>query len=194
MRAATASPPHAVTDGCAPSDADLVDRARRGDETAYATIYLRHQRRVTLVVRSRLGRQGDPADAVQDTFTAAWRSLHALRDPEKLGPWLAQIARRTAIDHGRRHRRQPVADSDELLHDVPDPGPTAQDLLDLTALAGRLDAGIQSLAPRDARAIALAVHLGFGPDQIGAALGVTPGNAKVILHRARHRLRLAAAS
>jgi len=36
---------------------------------------------------------------------------------------------------------------------------------------------------------ALAAEFGFGPTEIAAALGITPGNAKVVLHRARRRLR-----
>lgn len=172
-------------------DADLVARARTGDEGAYATLVGRHQAAVTAVARRRLGDQGDPADVVQETFLAAWSHLDSLREPDRLRPWLLQIARRAAIDHGRRHRRTPVEFDDEHLASVADEGPALDELVALAELAERLGVALSGLSRRDAAAISLATHLGLGPDEIGAALGVTPGNAKVILHRARRRLRAA---
>ena len=49
------------------------------------------------------------------------------------------------------------------------------------------------LSPRDAAAVTMVTQLGFAPGQVAAALGVTPGAAKVIVHRARRRLRNALA-
>ncbi len=174
-----------------PTDADLVDRARRGDDQAYAVIYARYRRAVHGVARARLGAQGDPADVVQETFTAAWRHLGSLRDPARLRPWLMQIARRTAIDHGRRYRRAPVDVGNDLVAPVEDEGPSPEDVAELTELVGRLDVAVAGLSARDATAIVLAARMGFGPAEIAEALNVTPGNAKVILHRARKRLRAA---
>jgi len=39
--------------------------------------------------------------------------------------------------------------------------------------------------------VSMVVHLGFGPDEVAAALGISRGNVKVVLHRARRRLRAA---
>ena len=174
------------------SDAELVERAVLGDTAAFGLAYERHHTVVTRVVAARLGRQGDPADAVQDVFTVAWRRLHTLRDPAQLRPWLLQIARRTAIDHGRRFRRRDDDPAgDEVLATVADDGPGPEELGELGELARRLDVGLHGLSRRDATAIGLATHFGFGSQEIAEALGVTPGNAKVILHRARRRLRAA---
>lgn len=173
------------------ADADLVAHARAGDDRAYAAIYARYHRSVHQVARARLGAQGDPADVVQEAFTAAWRRLDTLRDPDRLHPWLMQIARRTAIDHGRRYRRRPVDLGDDLIAPVEDDGPSPEDLAELTELAARLDVAVAGLSRRDATAIVLAARFGLGPEGIAEALRVTPGNAKVILHRARRRLRAA---
>lgn len=179
----TRAPDDAVT------DAELVDRARAGDDDAYAAIYVRHVGAVRDVARARLGPQGDPADVVQETFTAAWHHLDGLRQPERLRPWLLQIAARAAIDHGRRYRRASNHRGEVLLEEVEDPGPSPDDAVALGILVRQVNAGIDNLCRRDATVIALAAHLGFGSEEIAEALGVTPGNAKVILHRARGRLR-----
>ncbi|HEX7133252.1 MAG TPA: sigma factor-like helix-turn-helix DNA-binding protein, partial [Iamia sp.] len=75
----------------------------------------------------------------------------------------------------------------------PDPGPGPDDLVAAADLARRLGVGVQGLSRRDALTLALVVDLGFGPAEVAVALGVSEGNAKVILHRARRRLRQAVA-
>ena len=37
-------------------------------------------------------------------------------------------------------------------------------------------------------AVVLVAELGFSPAALGAALGISPGSAKVVIHRARRRL------
>ena len=172
------------------SDSALVARLRAGDDRAFREIYLRHEPGVRAIVRARLGAQGDPVDAVQDVFATAWIRLGGLRDPACLRPWLAQIARRTAIDHGRRAARAPVGPGEPALLAVPDPRPGPEEEVTARDLADRLGRALRDLSPRDATAMALAAA---GPAAVAAALGVSEGNAKVIVHRARRRLRTAAA-
>ncbi|MFV2039642.1 MAG: RNA polymerase sigma factor, partial [Acidimicrobiales bacterium] len=69
--------------------------------------------------------------------------------------------------------------------------PTPDLEAELRELALALRTGVAALSPRDATALSLTVHLGFGPTEVAAALGISYGNAKVVLHRARHRLRSA---
>jgi RNA polymerase sigma factor (sigma-70 family) len=45
-------------------------------------------------------------DLAQETFLSAWKSLSGMNDPEKLAPWLCQIARRKAIDFQRSNLRE----------------------------------------------------------------------------------------
>ena len=51
-------------------------------------------------------------EATQQTFVKAWRAA-ATFDPRELGPWLATIARRTAIDLHRREARRATEPLDE---------------------------------------------------------------------------------
>ena len=48
---------------------------------------------------------------------------------------------------------------------------------------------VAGLSARDAAAVRLVTDFGFSPEDLGPALGVTPGAARVVLHRARRRLR-----
>src|SRR5215470_317407 len=92
------------------ADAELVARSRRRDASAFGALVERHQR---LVVGVALARCGDPAlaeDIAQEAFVAAWRDLDRLRDDERVGPWVAGIARNLAANAARdRARRRDAA-------------------------------------------------------------------------------------
>lgn len=185
-------------DGADATEVALVVRAAGGDPDAFTELHGRYLRLVDSVVRAELRRgatAADRDDVVQEVFTLAWQRLGQIKDPARFRPWLLQIARRAVIDHARRAGRRPVLDGDdELALDQQADGRAGPDeLAELADLAGRLRSSIDGLSRRDATAITLAVQFGFGPAEIAEALGITPNNAKVVLHRARTRLRAAVA-
>ena len=73
-----------------PDDAELVHRARAGDRWAEEMIYRRHVGRLTRIAARLLRHGADVEDVVQETFLAAYADLGALREPSRLGPWLAR--------------------------------------------------------------------------------------------------------
>lgn len=78
------------------SDAELVGKAKNGDVPAFERIVLRYERSVRSVAWVYLRNSNACDDATQETFIAAYRSLSGLKETEKFGPWLMQIARRTS--------------------------------------------------------------------------------------------------
>jgi RNA polymerase sigma-70 factor, ECF subfamily len=94
-----------VINGGTEHDAQLLDRVRRGDEQAMATIYDRYSRIVYSVALRVLRDSASAEDVLQDVFLGLWRR------PEKfvsargsLGGWLAVVARNRSIDSLRRKR------------------------------------------------------------------------------------------
>lgn len=174
------------------SDSGLVLAARQGDEAAFSELYGRHVGAVRLAVSDHVSDGASQEDLVQETFIRALAALEQLQDMEKFRPWLLQIARHAAIDE-RRRRSAIVLDSmnEETAPELVsrDPGPV--ELSELQDLAGRVRSGLARMSSRDALVLSLSVQFGFGPRDIADALGITVNNAKVVLHRARRRLRLA---
>lgn len=174
-------------------DAALVERAAAGQPAAFDELYRRYETSVRSIVRAETRRAADVNDIVQDAFTLAWRRIGSLRDAERFRPWLMQIARRAVIDHARRTARRPLLDDDdELALDQAtsdEPGP--DEVNELRELSQQLQGALAGLSRRDATAITLAAQFGFGPNEIAAAIGTSPNTAKVVLHRARARLRAA---
>ena len=99
------------------TDAELVEAARAGDKRAFVEIVARHQAMVCGVALGILGDFAASEDAGQEAFLTAWRKIHELREPERLRPWLGQIARNAALGHLRRTRGEAPLEGVEILAD-----------------------------------------------------------------------------
>ena len=127
-------------------------------------------------------------DVVQETFARALASLDKLREPDRFRSWILSIARHTAIDDRRsRSRLAPLGDETAGALASDDRGP--EEVAELGELAALLQVCVGDLTPRDATALYLVTHLGLSPAEVGKSLGISPGAAKVAVHRARQRLR-----
>jgi RNA polymerase sigma factor (sigma-70 family) len=171
------------------ADAVLVAAARRGDRGAFAELYRAHAPAVARRARTRASREEQVvADVVQEVFTRAFEGLDRLRDPARFGAWVGSIADHVIADHhrtGDRIRRLDEATARRL--EARETGPDG--LAEARELAAVLRRSLAGLPPRDARALALVGGLDLSPGELGAALGVSRGAAKVLVHRARKRLR-----
>ena len=99
------------------SDAELVHAARRGDKRAFVEIVARHQAMVCGIALGILGDFAASEDAGQEAFLTAWQKFHELREPERLRPWLAQIARNAALGQLRKKRGHAVLDDEPGMTD-----------------------------------------------------------------------------
>ncbi len=173
------------------TDAELASSAAGGDDRSFDELHRRYETLVRGVVRSEVRGSNDTDDITQEVFAIAWMKLGGLRDPELFRPWLLQITRRTIVDQYRHRSRRPALENDDdlTLASLPSGLSGPDEVSELRDLARSLKGGISGLSKRDATALSLAVHFGFGPAEIGEALSISPGNAKVVLHRARKRLR-----
>src|SRR5262249_18562710 len=88
-----------VTRYPAMSDAELVERCRAGDDSAWHELVERYSRYVYAICTRgfRLGEE-DAEDVFQDVFTRAYTRLDTLRDPAAFRPWIAQLTRRRCLD------------------------------------------------------------------------------------------------
>jgi len=173
-------------------DARLVSLAVAGDADAFAALYRRHVGSVHHVVAATVRDREAAADLTQDVFARVIEALPSLREPDRFRPWVLTIARNCAIDHARLQPK-PRALDDEGELEPADPGAAPGELAELESLVQRVRGCIAGLSARDATVLALVTQLGYSPAEVGGALGISAGAAKVVLHRARRRLRSAIA-
>ena len=81
---------------------DLGTRFSAGDPDAVRELYRAYGRLVYAVSYRVVGERGLAEEATQQTFVKAWRAARSFEAGRELGPWLASIARRAAIDIQRR--------------------------------------------------------------------------------------------
>jgi len=172
------------------SAADMVRAVGEGDRRAFSVLYAAHVGAVRTVVRDNVHDRETVEDIVQEVFARALERLATLHDPDRFRPWLLSIARHAAIDE-RRQRKVTVDDGGPDALASPRPGPDEE--AELSELCRLVNTRVAGLSRRDATALSLTLHLGYTPTQVAAVLHLTPGTAKVVLHRARLRLRDAVA-
>lgn len=83
------------------------------DHHAFECLVLRYERLVWASAWQILRDYHATQDTTQETFLIAYRRLHDLRDPDAIGVWLCQIARREAVRASKsRNRARPVGELD----------------------------------------------------------------------------------
>ena len=131
-----------------------------------------------------LGQRELAEEATQQAFVQAWRGAASFEGARPMGPWLATIARRVAIDIHRREARRATTDIDEVPHrhgaliTLP---PSADTIHDVWAVRQAVDG-----LPADEQEVVRLQHLeGFTHSEIADHLGVPIGTVKSRAFRAR---------
>ena len=81
----------------APSDGNLVLRAKQGEREAFGQLVSRHQRALLAVARAYFASEADAQDAVQDAFVRAFQALGQLAAPERFAGWMTRITVNTCL-------------------------------------------------------------------------------------------------
>lgn len=171
------------------SEADLVQRAARGDETAFLLVYERHRTPVFRFARRLLGRETTAEDVTQECFLSLMRKPQ-LYNPDRasLRSYLCGAARHIALRHLRLAAREA---GDELLDEGridPDGGEPLRRLLDEEA-ATSVRGAIAELPPLQREALILFEYEDMSLAAIAVLTEVEVGVVKSRLHRARENLR-----
>jgi RNA polymerase sigma-70 factor (ECF subfamily) len=100
----TVIPLHRRRESTGPSDAELIERALRGDPTAPEQLYFRHAGPVLDTLVRLFGNQHDAEDVLHDAFVIALERLDQLRDRARFRAWLLRTAIRGVYRKERRRR------------------------------------------------------------------------------------------
>lgn len=163
---------------------DLVERARAGDDGAFAELYRRHAGRVLALCTRLAGDRGRGEELLQDVFVRAWSRLPGFRGESAFGTWLHRLAVNVVLSDRRaaQRRLRRVEPAGDALDGLPATLAAPGERLDLDAAIARL--------PEGARAVFVLHDVeGYRHAEIGAILGIAEGTSKAQLFRARRLLR-----
>jgi RNA polymerase sigma-70 factor, ECF subfamily len=195
------------------AERELVDALRRGEEAAFRSLVLTHDRGLRRLARLYVG-EALVDDVVQEAWIVVVRGIGDFEGRSTLRTWifgiLINIARRQAEREGRTIPFAPVASASERYHGAVDPDrlqhpelgrgywpaspswPRDPESSALAAEARKVVArAIGALPPAQREVIALRDVEGWPAAEVSALLGISDVNQRTLLHRARVTVRRA---
>ncbi len=170
------------------NDAELIQRARRGEVPAWESLVQAHQEVVFRLGYLLLGDADDAQDNAQETFLRAYRSLHRYDPARPLRPWILSIAANLARNRRRAAGRY-LAALRRLVNADPPVHTSIEERSFQNMEARSLWETVQRLDEASRQVVYLRYFLSLSVEETAEALGVAPGTVKSRLHRALSRLR-----
>jgi RNA polymerase sigma-70 factor (ECF subfamily) len=181
------------------SSAELLERARSGDEAALEALLARHQAQIYRFGMRMCRDPEDAKDVLQDTLLAMARGVRDFRGASSVSTWLYTIARSFCVKKRRKSKFAPDAerslenDFSGEGHDIVDPAVTADEALAGKEVERALEYAIGQLAPPYREVLLLRDVEGLTAPEVAEVLGVSTDAVKSRLHRARLSVRSAVA-
>jgi RNA polymerase sigma-70 factor (ECF subfamily) len=166
------------------TDAELLVRVADRDRIAFEEIYNRYVRPVYGLALRRLRDRQRAEDAVQETFTAVWRSASSYK-PERgpAAPWLYAIARNAIVDR-LRARIEPVAEAPDVASTEPGPADRAE----ASYVSWRVHRALEVLPDKEREVVELAYWSGMSQSEVAEYLHIPLGTVKTRTRSALARL------
>ena len=172
------------------SEAELARRiaaaAPRIDAAAESELYRLLAPRVRLYGRRHLRDDEEAHDLMQQVMLMAIEKLRAgeLREPERIASFVFGACRMVTVEMRRGERRR-----EALLEKYGADLPIADIAVPPRLDEARVAACLERLAQRERTVLLLSFYEEQPAQQVGAAIGLSEGNVRVIRHRALQRLR-----
>jgi RNA polymerase sigma-70 factor (ECF subfamily) len=201
-----------VTQLLSPEDALLVEGLRAGDEAAFAAVMRMYGRGMLRVAEMYVSSRAVAEDVVQEAWVGVLRGIGRFEGRSSLKTWLYRIVANTAKTRGVRESRsvpfsslgddgdEGTVDADRFLgsgerfpgHWAVPPqawAPEGRLLADETLEV--VERAIEKLPPAQRAVITMRDVQGFTSEEVCNALDLTETNQRVLLHRARAKVRRA---
>jgi len=196
-------------------DLDLIARLRSGDEEAFMTLVDRLQSVMLRVARMYVSSQAIAEEVVQEAWLGVLQGIDRFEGRSSLRTWILRIVSNVAKTRGLRESRsvpfaslagadldEPAIDPDRFLGSgegwaghwstLPtDWSVVPEERLAASETLGAVREAIDALPPMQAEVIRLRDVLGWSSREVRNALDLTETNQRVLLHRARAKVRRA---
>ena len=167
------------------TERELLRRTASGDGEALADLYGKYNNKVFRIALLVTANREDAKDVTQEVFIRLAQGAAAIREVEKLGPWLHRVTVNCSIDLLKRKGRLVSKDvlEEQASHESPE-----RYVLDAEKRRYLL-AGLAKLPEKQRTAVVLRFFEGMRIEQIAGELGLTSGSTRVTIARALKSLR-----
>jgi RNA polymerase sigma-70 factor, ECF subfamily len=176
----------------ATSETQLIARAQRGDEEAFAALFEMHKRRVYSLCLRMTGDATEAEDLAQDAFLQLFRKIATFRGESAFSTWLHRLVVNVVLMHLRKKGLQQVpleemdnAQEDAVKREYGDDDRRLLGSIDRLVLAR----AIEQLPPGYRSVFVLHDVEGYEHNEIAQIMDCSVGNSKSQLHKARLKLR-----
>ena len=195
-----------------PADLAIVERMRAGDETTFMMLVEEHQGAMLRIARMYVSSRDVAEEVVQEAWLGIVKGLDAFEGRSSLRTWMYRIVANIAKTRGQREGRsipfsalsgdddEPAVDAEwfqatterfpggwrafpDDWRGIPEERLVAHETL------GRIGRAIDALPPLQAEVIRMRDVLGWTSEEVRNALDLSETNQRVLLHRARSRVR-----
>lgn len=198
------------------ADRRLVEALRRGDESAFSELVDMYHASMLRLARSFVADRAVAEEVVQEAWLGVIRGIGRFEGRSSLKTWIFRILTNTAKKRGARERRtvpfsaliapgdgdDGVVDADRFLpaghlwagHWAAGPnswGPAPEERLLASETRQVIEAAIETLPDSQRQVITLRDIDGWSAEEVCDALEITEVNQRVLLHRARAKVRTA---
>jgi RNA polymerase sigma-70 factor (ECF subfamily) len=174
------------------SDAELVERAQRGESEAFADLFHAHKARIYSICLRMTNNTAQAEDLTQDAFLQVFRKLSTFKGNSALSTWLYRIAVNTVLMHFRKKALKQISLDEPSSHDA------TMVRREYGGRDGRLSGAVDRITltraikdlPAGYRTIFLLHEIeGYEHQEIAKILDCSVGNSKSQLHKAKLRIR-----
>ena len=199
----------------ASEEAELLARLRAGDERAFESLVDSYHGTMIAVARTYVKSHEVAEEVVQEAWLGVLQSLDRFEGRSSLKTWIMRILVNTAMTRGGREARsvpfssvapagleEPAVEPERFRSpgeafaghwsrypgdwsSLPEEGLLGRETLEVIKQA------IEQLPASQQRVITMRDVAGYSADEVSDALELSPGNQRVLLHRARSRVRAA---
>ncbi len=166
------------------SDGTVVRRVLDGDVELYRVLVERYRGQFGKYAVALVGDSDTAADAMQEAFIRAYRSLSSCRDPDRFGAWFHRIL--TNQCHDARAKRPNPGSLDQL--DLPGDD-RADRAVEQHELGDAIGAALERLTPEQKEAFVMKHVDGRSYEEMAELTGAGVDALKMRVHRARDSLR-----
>lgn len=191
-----------------PDDAEVVSALTRGDQRVFAELVDSWSPAMLRVARIHVSNRQAAEDVVQEAWLAALRGLAGFQGRGSLRSWVMGIVFNLARKQGSREQRHrgevlmsagPTVDPDRFQgpgdrypggwRQFPTPWPDPEENAIQSEFMSQVSAAIGRLPEPQRAVIELRDLHGYGGDEVARILELSPGNERILLHRARATVR-----
>jgi RNA polymerase sigma-70 factor (ECF subfamily) len=177
----------------AASSAELIARARRGEEQAFETLFNQHKQRVYSLCLRMTANTADAEELTQEAFLQVFRKIHTFRGESAFSTWLHRISVNIVLMRLRKKKVSETPLEGSAMGEEFDEPQKEFGAPDLSLMGSvdrlHIERGVAQLAPGYRQILVLHDVQGYKHHEIASILGVSIGNSKSQLHKARTRLR-----